>query len=507
LVSSGPQRTVRFCDWAMQVLAPLLTAVACLAATPGHAASSCPACAPKTRPTLDIVVPVFERDLCKLKISLRSWMWRDPEKIFGDVFVLWVSDTAMWPYSDDLAELRIMVEHFNKSFHLVDFAPLIAEAREELASDHRNDIYAIKGWYAQQVAKLKIATLIKNDFYVVMDAKNTLIVDLKPSALLSKCNQGMVSADFFWNKMPPPHGAWYRNAANLFHVNPQPHSRWPASISPFVLHRKTVLAALKEVGENASIAKLCQGPLCRLVGKVGDDARVTELSTYLMYANTKTDVDCTHSFYSVPSAVYGGTGTGVLNVWGAEGPSQGGLRREQAVDALASGVFRGIFFGFSHAALDDLPISKRHEIGSKAAQVYKRAGLYNFSSLEGCLSCIVGSRDATSTSKTSSTSTQTATTLTVTMMTETSTLTSSSTITSTGASTTASVPLQSAAWVSQAHSWNSGVIAVFTGSLVSVALVSGAIGVCIGRSARDIRTRDEPGSPSGQRLTTALQSP
>jgi hypothetical protein len=353
----------------------------------------------QVRPTLDIVVPFYQRDLCKLKVSLRSWLWRDPDHIFGDVYLLWTSaDGKMADYSESIEDLRHLGrKYLNGTLHIIDFTQQIRTAH-------------IAGWYAQQLVKLKVASIIKSDFYVVMDSKNTLINDVKSETFFSECGQAIIYADFTyagWHNLCMPHQAWYRNAAKLFNVTPDKDSRWPGSTSPLTMHTKTVLDMLAHLNEGASLDRLCDGPLCGLMQQPTDQERVTEFTVYLMYAMMKTNVTCSHLpvvkhvFDNARTlngtAILGATGGGVLNLWRGQGGAGGvghvgnGYARLQAVQSIYAGHWYCQTFGFQHGALDDiLPIRRRTEVALHTAELYRRAGLYNFTSLDEFSRCLAG---------------------------------------------------------------------------------------------------------------------
>jgi hypothetical protein len=352
----------------------------------------------QVRPTLDIVVPFYQRDLCKLKVSLRSWLWRDPDHIFGDVYLLWTSaDGKMADYSESIEDLRHLGrKYLNGTLHIIDFTQQIRTAH-------------IAGWYAQQLVKLKVASIIKSDFYVVMDSKNTLINDVKSETFFSECGQAIIYADFTyagWHNLCMPHQAWYRNAAKLFNVTPDKDSRWPGSTSPLTMHTKTVLDMLAHLNEGASLDRLCDGPLCGLMQQPTDQERVTEFTVYLMYAMMKTNVTCSHLpvvkhvFDNARTlngtAILGATGGGVLNLWRGQGGAGGvghvgnGSARLQAALSIHAGHWYCQIFGFQHGALDDMPMQRRTEVALHTAELYRRAGLYDFASLDEFSRCVAG---------------------------------------------------------------------------------------------------------------------
>merc|ERR1712217_535553 len=143
--------------------------------------------------------------------------------------------------------------------------------------------------------------MVEADFYVLLDAKNTLIKDVTPHTFFTPCNQAKIFGDglYQYEQVPKPHSTWYAAAAKLLEVCPPTEKHWPMSTTPMVLHKATVLGLLGYIGENPSpYPKLCAGPLCYIVGfhwTQGKDKFATELTLYNMYAYTKTNLDCAHS--------------------------------------------------------------------------------------------------------------------------------------------------------------------------------------------------------------------
>lgn len=244
---------------------------------------SCPSCAPTDVGKPDLVIPFFERDLCKLKYTAKSISVNDPDHFFGDVWLMWVSMMSSEDYKDDLQEA---VEAIQKTHavHLIDFSQQIT------TSAH------LTGWFGQQLVKLKVASVVKSEYYVVMDAKNTLIKPFKRDMYFDRCNRGKIQAQFAYDKIPKPHIDWYIKSANALGVSKPDKGYWPASITPVLFHRQTVLRMLQDIGENSSINALCNGKLCRMLGcntKSGHGA--TEFTLYTLYAYQKAQLECIHS--------------------------------------------------------------------------------------------------------------------------------------------------------------------------------------------------------------------
>lgn len=359
---------------ALRLLGSLLAACLCRV----HAA--CPACAPKSRTPVDVVVPFREEEVCKLKISVKSWMRHDPMHVLGNIYFIWTSlREQLVDYIDDMNEMRKVVESNNKKLYILD-------ASQQMKRTN------MKRWFLQQVVKLKVAAQVNADFYLVLDARNAFVVDIKPSTFLTKCNQAAVYADYTWARapaLPKPEDVWYRNAAALFNVSPAAASRWPAPMPPLVMHKPTVLDMLTALGEGLS--SLCDGDLCARFGQTEESKRITEFTTYLTYALTRKNASCTYGYVRGSATKwYGGTGGGVLNFWRSPEVSRTGEHRLNAAQNAATGLWNVTVFGFQHASLDNVPFHTRSRTAFAAAKVYRRAGLYHFASLDNFTKCIVG---------------------------------------------------------------------------------------------------------------------
>jgi hypothetical protein len=246
------------------------------------ASETCPACAPKSVGRLDLVIPFFERDLCKLKYTAKSISVNDPNHFFGDVYLVWVSLLSSEEYEDDLKEAVASLQTTHV-VHMIDFSTQIT------TSAH------LTGWFGQQLVKLKIASVVKSEYYVVMDAKNTLIKPFHSDMFFDKCNRAKIQAQFRYDKIPKPHIDWYRMSADALGVGKPDEGYWPASITPVLFHRQTVLSMLDHIGENSSINALCNGPLCRMLGtRTMSGHGATEFTLYTLYAYKRAELQCIH---------------------------------------------------------------------------------------------------------------------------------------------------------------------------------------------------------------------
>jgi hypothetical protein len=182
----------------------------------------CPACAPRYRDAIDVVIPFFERDLCKLKYTAKSISLYDPNHYLGDVYLMWVSFKPPWQFQAEIDEIKRYISQTREAI-FIDFS-------QTLASEHD-----LLGWYAQQVVKLKVASWVRSSFYLVLDTKNALIQEVKADTFFTECNQARILADYPFDGIPAPHRDWYKLSAQALHVNPPDRGYWPASISPVVI--------------------------------------------------------------------------------------------------------------------------------------------------------------------------------------------------------------------------------------------------------------------------------
>ncbi|CAK0854535.1 unnamed protein product, partial [Prorocentrum cordatum] len=188
---------------------------------------ACPVCAPQASVSPDLVIPFFERDLCKLKTTAKSLSVNDPNGMFGDVYLMWVSTKHSSEFMEELTEAATAISATH-SVQLIEFTDLM-EFTDSLS-----------GWHAQQIIKLKAASVVKAPYYVVLDSKNTLIRPLSSDDIFTKCNTAKIQAEFPAAKIPVPHINWYKASAAALEMDPPSSGYWPASITPVVFHTQTV---------------------------------------------------------------------------------------------------------------------------------------------------------------------------------------------------------------------------------------------------------------------------
>jgi len=237
----------------------------------------CPKCAKKKREPPTVVIPFFERDLCKLKYTAKSISVNDPHHFMGDVMLMWVSKRRTWDFQGQIDEVLGILRE-TRTATLVDF------------TDRMNSA-ALSGWHSQQIVKLKAASMVETDYYLVLDSKNTLIHPLHEDPFFTPCGQGIIQAEFTAEDMMMPHSDWYRRSAEALGMkSPKDNGAWdqqllwPSSITPMVLHRESALDMLTKVGEGTDIGRLCDGSLCELIGARSTSGHgATEFTLYTLY--------------------------------------------------------------------------------------------------------------------------------------------------------------------------------------------------------------------------------
>merc|ERR1719382_11028 len=119
-----------------------------------------------------------------------------------------------------------------------------------------------------------------------------------PDLFISPCNQGVVYADSDWQGLGEEKIEWYTQSAKALGVSLPEGKQWSGSITPVVMHTKTVLDMLGHLSEGSDPVKLCDGTLCDYIR---DGA--TEFSLYYSYVATLSDEKCIHQYVDRNPAV------------------------------------------------------------------------------------------------------------------------------------------------------------------------------------------------------------
>jgi hypothetical protein len=208
---------------------------------------------------------------------------------------MWVSDKSYYQFKEEID-------------HVLE---MLRETREATLLDFTNQMHStnLAGWHAQQMVKLKAASVVSSEFYVVLDSKNTIVRPLTTDPFFTSCSQGIIQAEMTSQLIGEPHIDWYNRSAKALGVrDPKDKSwpetlQWPASITPMVMHRQSVLSMLDQLGEAPSAENLCQGQLCNLIGAYSESGHgATEFTLYTLYVYNlmaSKEFECIHEVYPI----------------------------------------------------------------------------------------------------------------------------------------------------------------------------------------------------------------
>lgn len=318
--------------------------------------STCPFCSPeglRSRPW--VVIPFYHRDLCKMKILASSLTKHDPNHELGDVVLLWLDSDTPGKYQDDI-NVIIGYTQEGHGVHFHDFSWAMHAG--------------LKGWELQQVMKLKAAMLVDAEFYVVLDAKNAFIRDVQPDTFLSPCNQGLVFAQWTIGEQGDEKFSWFDHAAKDLGVG-LPSGKMSGSITPCVMHTKTVLNMFEHLSEAKTVLKVCEGPLCGYIQR-----GATEFALYYTYVRQLADEKCIHNAVDHHPAV---------SLWNGVDVNA----RVGAVDGAANDE-RIIMFGAQPGTLQGLGTDDYYRLAYKMEEIYGKAGLHDSktNSVESLVACV-----------------------------------------------------------------------------------------------------------------------
>ena len=191
--------------------------------------STCASCTPREPGNVALVVPFYERDICKLKYTLRSVASKMAGYFYG-VNLMWASSRSV----DDFPSLPAVL----------DLASRIAPTRLFDASALQTE-RAADGWVVQQLLKLAIAREINAEFYLIIDSKNTFFRQSHPYELFTPCNQARLTGQMQVGRMVEPHHTWYLNSAKFLNIQ-EDITDWdlPLSITPALFRKQTVIELL-----------------------------------------------------------------------------------------------------------------------------------------------------------------------------------------------------------------------------------------------------------------------
>jgi len=312
------------------------------------------------------VIPAWERDICKLKVTARSIVEHDKDGTFGKVIIMWISHRPAADFGAELGEIQAILEPHGE-VEIVEM--VIGEG--------------VQGWMVQQAAKLKVASRVESDFYLVLDAKNTLLHDVTRDAFFTKCNQAKIFGRYEINEgsMPSIHVDWYKGAAEVLGVTTMHKGLWPASMPPITLHRQTVLDLLDRLGEPQDFAQ-CSSGLCDAI-----ERGATEFTLYLVYVGRLAKMHCIHA---IEERAWDNEMAASIRRADDESGRQATAKevRDIAEESQANG--RVMFFGAQPGALDGFEGDKRDGVMEDLFRIYDHAGLYQFRDWDDLVDCVVG---------------------------------------------------------------------------------------------------------------------
>jgi hypothetical protein len=341
-------------------------------------------CAQLAKPPIipDVMIPFWEQDLCKMSWTARS-LAHDRFGQLGRILFVWVSTRPPREYQTKIdAILNFTRLHHHATF--MDFSPHLLAEKD------------LGGWYAQQALKLKIASVISSEFYLVMDAKNTFIKDMPLNLFVSPCNVGKVFGAYLYDQIPVPHSHWYAASARALGIQEPAEGFWPTSVTPMMIHTETAIRMLNHIGENTSTDAICEGPLCKMLGAhtiTGSGA--TEFTMYLTYARSLGNFKCNH-VVDVPTSSNLAERWAV-SLWRGEENRDKDLHRARLI--AKEGQVPAMF-GVQASALEGMNCSQKQQATQLIADIYFHGGLHDYSaSADSIVNCVAG-RTTTTTSTT-----------------------------------------------------------------------------------------------------------
>jgi len=325
-----------------------------LPVAPGH---KCPSC---TRGTIDlpyIVIPTYERDLCKLTYTLNSIAKHDRHHNLGNVIIMWVSRTPMSAFA---ARIVHAIQHVARTRHVTvrDFQPQVVSQG------------GMAPWIIQQVWKLKIAQWVPSEYYIVLDSKNTFLKTITRRTFFNKCNQAIRQGFVPISRLPQLHAQWYYKSAQELGAPVPAGGHWAASISPIVMHKWTVLKMLKHLHEyvDQGLSSTCSGGLCPALTR-----GATEFTMYNLYAYHFEDFKCIHTIQAPKKQYLDWTSANLwrFNDWFQQNRQLRTLQRMQHNKHLP------LVIGAQAGALNNYPVHGRYQATQYLENIFRRADLHH----------------------------------------------------------------------------------------------------------------------------------
>lgn len=106
-----------------------------------------------------------------------------------------------------------------------------------------------KGWWAQQVLKLRAAEFMSTDYYVVLDSKNQLIKPISIDSFFNADNKVKTWFHSYRNNAE----SHCRGSFDYFGIDAEPYINClPPSITPIIMSKEIVLRMIKKVESSTS---------------------------------------------------------------------------------------------------------------------------------------------------------------------------------------------------------------------------------------------------------------
>lgn len=285
----------------------------------------------------------------------------DSLRRLGKIILVWVSQSPSNEYSEQLTEILSALQSHGE----VEFLEaLVPEGKSE--------------WRAQQAVRLKAASVVQSDFYIVLEAKDALLRDVS-ELFFTHCSQGKIFGRYRMDEMPQPESDFYANAAALLQQTPLQEGRWPAMAAPLVMHTATVLSLLRTLIEPRELGD-CTGGLCYALA-----SGASELTLYVVYAARSLDFDCIHS---VEERAWNDEVACTIWAASAEEEREAAATQIRAVAAGRGNNSHPTFFGVRGGSVRGFSGESRQLVLGDLALLYGGAGLDLFDAAEDLAACL-----------------------------------------------------------------------------------------------------------------------
>jgi len=161
------------------------------------------------------------------------------------------------------------------------------------------------------------------------------------------------------------------------------YGKWPASITPIVMHTQTVKDMLDSINEPQDFGD-CSGGLCDAFGH-----QATEFTLYLVYVGRIANMVCIHD---IEERMWGNElAASIWRTDDEEGREYTFKQVKAIADKDASQNGMPVFFGAQAGAINSFEGDQRYQFLNNLFKVYKDAGLYTFNDWDEMANCAIGS--------------------------------------------------------------------------------------------------------------------